>query len=101
MTILVSDTSVLIDLERGDLLDSCFRLPHEFAVTDLLYARELADHGGPALRELGLRVEELDGQEVSAAQAVLGNTPSCRYQTPLHMRLPQAESGRCSQGRRT
>jgi hypothetical protein len=46
MKILVSDTSVLIDLERGGLLVSCFRLPFEFAVPDLLYARELKDFGG-------------------------------------------------------
>jgi hypothetical protein len=44
--ILVSDTSVSIDLERGSLLDSCFKLPFTFTVPDLLYARELAGFGG-------------------------------------------------------
>jgi hypothetical protein len=44
--ILVSDTSVLIDLERGEFLDPCFKLPFVFAVPDLLYNRELADFGG-------------------------------------------------------
>ena len=39
MKALVSDTSILIDLERGSLL--CFRLPFQFAVPDLLYEREL------------------------------------------------------------
>jgi hypothetical protein len=70
MKILVSDTSVLIDLERGGLLDSCFQLPFELAVPDLLYARELKDFGGPALVARGLRVEELSGDEVTAAQTV-------------------------------
>jgi hypothetical protein len=70
MKILVSDTSVLIDLERGGILDSCFKLPFEFAVPDLLYNRELAAYEGPRLIELGLRVEELSGLEVAAAQAV-------------------------------
>jgi predicted nucleic acid-binding protein len=70
MKILVSDTSVLIDLERGGLLDSCFQLPFELAVPDLLYTRELKDFGGPALVERGLRVEELSGDEVTAAQTV-------------------------------
>ena len=70
MKILVSDTSVLIDLERGGFLDSCFRLPFEFAVPDLLYARELADFGGPELVARGLRVEALTGDEVTAAQTV-------------------------------
>jgi hypothetical protein len=75
MKILVSDTSVLIDLERGGFLDSCFQLPFEFAVPDLLYARELKDFGGPALAARGLRVEELSGEEVTAAQTVRGAHP--------------------------
>lgn len=75
MRILVSDTSVLIDLERGGLLDGCFSLSFEFAVPDLLYARELADHGGPALVARGLRVEGLTGDEVTIAQDVRGAHP--------------------------
>jgi hypothetical protein len=39
--ILVSDTSVLIDLERGSLLQAIFALPHAIAVPDVLYHREL------------------------------------------------------------
>ena len=62
MRILVSDTSVLIDLERGVLLDSCFNLPFEFAVPDLLYARELAAFGGPALG----RVDGFDQDEAES-----------------------------------
>jgi len=41
MRVLVSDTSVLIDLERGDLLESAFALPFEFAVPDLLYIERI------------------------------------------------------------
>ncbi len=41
MKVLVSDTSALVDLERGSLLDAAFRLPFEFVVPDLLYEREL------------------------------------------------------------
>ena len=70
MTILVSDTSVIIDLERGQLLDACFRLPHELAVPDLLYDRELAEFGGQNLVKLGLRVEELTAAELTAVQTV-------------------------------
>jgi len=75
MKVLVSDTSVLVDLERGNLIDSCFRLPFEFAVPDLLYKRELAAYGGPELVKIGLRVEELSPQELSSAQAVSGTHP--------------------------
>jgi len=70
--VLVSDSSVLIDLERGGLLDSCFRLPFEFAVPDLLYRRELVQMGGPQLVAHGLRVEELTSDELSVAQRVRG-----------------------------
>jgi hypothetical protein len=67
MRVLVSDTSVLIDLERGDFLEAAFALPWEFAVPDLLYERELRDHGGERLVELGLRVADLEPDEVSRA----------------------------------
>jgi hypothetical protein len=75
MRILVSDTSVLIDLERGAFLDSCFNLPFEFAVPDLLYTRELAAFGGPALVAHGLRIEGLTGDEVIIAQRVRSAHP--------------------------
>ena len=67
MKVLVSDTSVLIDLERGSLLETGFRLSFKFAVPDLLYQQELKNHGGGALIELGLGVEELDGEGVALA----------------------------------
>ena len=67
MQVLVSDTSVLIDLDRGSLVEATFRLPYEFTVPDLLYVRELKDHGGPDLIELGLRVAELGGDVVALA----------------------------------
>jgi hypothetical protein len=75
MKVLVSDTSVLIDLERGNLLDCCFRLPYEFAVPDLLYLRELQNAGGQSLIDKGLRVEELNKEELTAVQAVRGLRP--------------------------
>ena len=65
--VVVSDTSVLIDLERGTLLEAAFRLPFAFAVPDLLYEQELKANNGVRLRELGLRISELDGDGVAAA----------------------------------
>ena len=67
MIILVSDTSALVDLERGSLLEAAFHMPFEFTVPDLLYERELKDYGGNRLRTLGLRVAELDGDGVIRA----------------------------------
>ncbi len=56
MKVLVSDTSVLGDLDRGSLVEPVFRLPFEFTVPDLLYERELREHGGAEFVRLGLRV---------------------------------------------
>ena len=67
MTVLVSDTSVIIDLERGELLESVFQLAVDFAVPDLLFHRELAGPLGDWLLALGLRVEELSPGEVQGA----------------------------------
>ncbi|MCY4460668.1 MAG: hypothetical protein OXC26_09795 [Albidovulum sp.] len=44
--ILVSDTSVLVDPERGILVEAAFRPPFEFAVPDLLYDRDSGSMAG-------------------------------------------------------
>ena len=80
MPVLVSDTSVLIDLERGQLLEEMFRLPFEFAVPDLLYARELNGPLGEQLMALGLRVEVLTPVELS--RATIARRQNARLSTP-------------------
>jgi hypothetical protein len=65
--ILVSDTSVLIDLDRGGLLEAVFALPHGFAVPDVLYDREMQREWGERLQRLGLRVEGISQAGVSNA----------------------------------
>ena len=69
MDLLVSDTSVLVDLERGDLLKAAFSLPYRFVVPDLLYERELKNYGGEELIALGLVVADLTGEQVTYARA--------------------------------
>ena len=76
MKVLVSDTSVLIDLERGSLIEPAFRLAFEFAVPDLLYERELKDYRGEDFVRLGLRVEGLDGNAVAIALGYRRKCPS-------------------------
>lgn len=66
--LLVSDTSVLIDLDRGGVVEALFRLPFELAVPDVLFERELVGWGGPDLRGLGLQVIGLDPSGVTLAQ---------------------------------
>ena len=67
MQVLVSDTSVLIDIERASLTARLFDLPYDFVVPDLLYEAELLDWMGPDLLDLGLKVEELTPQEIARA----------------------------------
>ena len=81
MDVMVADTSVLIDLERGRLLEHSFALPFRFKVPDLLYRNELANRKeGPAFGEhllrLGLEVVELNGDEVSDAVQYRRERPS-------------------------
>jgi hypothetical protein len=70
MILLVADTSILVDLERGGLLESAFGYGWTFVVPDLLYERELADQNGAYLKSLGLGVIELTPDEVALAQQV-------------------------------
>ncbi len=65
--VVVSDSSVLIDLERGAFFAAAFALPLEFYVPDLLYRRELEPYGGDRLLHMGLRVLELDDAGVARA----------------------------------
>ena len=75
MIILVSDTSVLIDLERGGLLEQAFACGLTMVVPDLLYARELETDNGPLLRKLGLGVVALNPDEVDFAQKLRKQRP--------------------------
>lgn len=70
MPLLVSDTTVIIELERAALLERTFDLPSQIYVADLLFHRELRGAFGDRLVGLGLLVAELDGHELSAATAL-------------------------------
>ncbi len=70
MILLVSDTSVLIDLERGGLLSVAFATGIPMLVPDLLYAKELEPYNGAYYRSLGLQVVSLQPDELSFAQQV-------------------------------
>lgn len=67
MHVLVSDTSVLVDLERGSFLEAVFALPFEIAVPDILFRRELQGEIGERLVRFGLQVLELDESGVTLA----------------------------------
>ncbi|MFV1983013.1 MAG: PIN domain-containing protein [Thiohalomonadales bacterium] len=58
MTWLISDANIIIDMESGNILDKMFRLPENFAVPNILYSEELAEHHSD-LPTFGLRVLEI------------------------------------------
>lgn len=101
MKVLVSDTSVLIDLERGSLLETAFRLPYEFAVPDLLYEQEIEDYNGTELLALGLRVEELDEHAVAAALDFRRRQSALSLPDSFALALAQAQSWMLLTGDRT
>lgn len=67
MAVLVSDTSVIVDLDRGDLLEAAFGFGEILAAPDYLFSRELDVEFGDRLRTFGLQIESLEGVEVARA----------------------------------
>jgi predicted nucleic acid-binding protein len=66
--VVISDTSILIDLQRGEIIEAAFKTTYEVAVPDLLYRRELEPYDGVKLAKLGLRVIPVDEHGVKLAQ---------------------------------
>ena len=79
MKVLVSDSSILIEFSKRELLDKMFQLEFEFAVPDLLFHEELIDLGAYSRRDLlglGLRVGSLDAEGVEVAIAYQSERPA-------------------------
>lgn len=90
-TLLVSDTSVLIDLERGGMLEALFQLPFDVGVPDVMYEREIKSWDGPDLVGMGLQVLELEAAGVALAQDYRARDP--RLSLPDAFALALAKSG--------
>ena len=79
MKVLVSDSSVLIELSKRELLDKMFELKCRFAVPDLLFHEELIDlgrYGRQDLLDLGMRVESLNPETVEVAIGYQSRRPA-------------------------
>ena len=66
MLLLISDANILIDMEAGELMETLFQLPMQFAMPDILYWEEI-EPGTPGLDAQGLQILEVSGQYVAFA----------------------------------
>ena len=70
MQLLISDANILIDMEEGELLPQMFQLPYNFSIPDILFYEELEQEHNHLI-ELGLRLDELEGELVSYSVALV------------------------------
>lgn len=73
--IVISDSSVLMDLAKSGLVEATVLLPFEFVIPDVMVAEELLDLGdytAVQLLALGFREGSLDGKGVATAFAYAG-----------------------------
>ncbi len=68
MHTIVPDSSTLLELETGLLLEHVFSSHFAVAVPDLVYATDLANSNGAYLQRLGLSVSPLSSAEMATAQ---------------------------------
>src|SRR3990167_1945290 len=69
MLLIISDASVLIDIECGGLTSAMFSLPWKFAVPDILFDDELAERHGHLL-QFGLISKTMNGDLVNEAYSL-------------------------------
>ena len=70
MRVIVSDSSIIIDLAKGELIEPALALPFEFVIPDALFENELINLGRyrrDDLPDLGLNIQELSPDELSRA----------------------------------
>ena len=70
MQVVISDSSVIIDLARAGLIEAAFALPYDFRIPDVMFDDELlylGDYSRDDLIKAGLTKSTLDGSGVEMA----------------------------------
>lgn len=77
MKVLVSDSSVLFDLLRYELIESLTGLPYEFIIADITLEEELFNHGAQTvdLIKALFQVETLTAEEVTLVSTLGSRFP--------------------------
>jgi hypothetical protein len=78
MRIIISDSSALIDLRKGLILELFLKLPFEFVIPDALIESELLSFTKKEINLLKKQmiVATLDGQDVDKAQSIVSAVPA-------------------------
>ncbi len=96
MRIIVSDSSCLIDLRKGSLLELFLRLPYEFLIPNTLFDEELLkfnDAQKEVLLQGGLKVVDLPGERVMRAQQVVRTVPHLSVHDGFAFALAESHPG--------
>lgn len=92
MLLLISDSSVLIDIEQGALTRAMFSLPWRFAVPDVLFLEELAEKHR-SLLELGLECKSMNGDLIAQTYQLRQQYRQTSVNDLLALILAKAEQG--------
>lgn len=96
MRLIVSDSSCLIDLHKGLLIESFLSLPYDILIPDTLFEDELLSFTRTekqALKRGGLKVTELPGDGVQRAQEVLRQFPQISVHDGFAFVLAESHDG--------
>jgi predicted nucleic acid-binding protein len=95
MRIIVNDSSALIDLKKGGLLEVLVELPFEFVVSDALLADELLSFSRheTAFMRRKMTVATLDGSEMLRVAALQAASPNLSFHDCSSLIIAQRESG--------
>ena len=95
--IYVTDTNIWIDLYAGGIIQDALRLPFQFVAPDVV-VEELKRPEGRSLTLLGLREEELTGDEVRLVVQLANKYPAPSRADLFSLALAKAREKFCSLG---
>ena len=97
MLVLVSDASVLIDIEQSDLTSAMFTLPYQFAVPDILFAEELVERHARLL-QFGLKIKPMSSELIAEAYILHQKYPKPSVNDLLALILAKHENSQLLTG---
>lgn len=95
MRIVVNDSSALIDLKKGGLLEIFVELPFEFVISDALLADELLSFtkSEVLLMRRRMTVVSLDGEEMAAVADAQASSPALSFHDCISLIIAKREAG--------